>query len=400
MRSGGHSARVAHTRCRCQLRACVVFVHLQVCEGWHAWVLPKPMPIMPIMPIRSSLTPLNALTSYRQDHAAPLSLPSLSRGSPKRRENSGYARSRARQASLMLRAALAEGVAWTALESWARQSGLSYSGWKVGEINGIRGAVATKSLKAGDILVTAPKRSVLMVRAGDQCPLPPDFIDAQYWDEVADYWNIRMALRLLYEKSLGENSSWKAYLDVMPRSFSTPLNWADKELEELQFAPLIQELSSESAYFKSQAQRMQRFLAQPIAQEEVFWALSCAGSRTFTADFDDGGPTAEAMCPIADMVNHNEASAPAFRWNEEEQVFELFSPVSVPRGGEVSISYGEVNNAHLLHYYGFIPGSNVFNSVPITEHEIQAAARELDRQQVRSFFITSQTTRTLLLHKH
>jgi hypothetical protein len=92
------------------------------------------------------------------------------------------------------------------------------------------------------------------------------------------------------------------------------------------------------------------------------------------------------MCPIADMVNHNEASAPAFRWNEEEEVFELFSPVSVPRGGEVSISYGEVNNAHLLHYYGFIPGSNVFNSVPITEHEIQAAARELDSQQVRSFF--------------
>ena len=341
-------------------------------------MLPKPMPI------RSSLTPFNALSTYRQDHAAPLSLPSFSRGSPKWRENSGYARPR--QASLMLRAALSEGVAWTALESWARQSGLSYSGWKVGEINGIRGAVATKSLKAGDILVTAPKASVLMVRAGDQCPLPPDFINAQYWDEVADYWNIRMALRLLYEKRLGETSWWKAYLDVLPRSFSTPLNWAEEELEELQFAPLIQELSSENAYFKSQAQRMQRFLAQPVSLEEVFWALSCAGSRTFTADFDDGGPTAEAMCPIADMVNHNEASAPAFRWNEEEEVFELFSPVSVPRGGEVSISYGEVNNAHLLHYYGFIPGSNVFNSVPITEHEIQAAARELDSQQVRSFF--------------
>ena len=42
---------------------------------------------------------------------------------------------------------------------------------------------------------------------------------------MVEYWNIRMALRLLYEKSLGDASSWKAYLDVMPASFSTPLNW-------------------------------------------------------------------------------------------------------------------------------------------------------------------------------
>jgi hypothetical protein len=51
----------------------------------------------------------------------------------------------------------------------------------------------------------------------------------------------------------------------------------------------------------------------------------------------------------------------------------------------VSISYGEVNNAHLLHYYGFIPGANVYNSVPITEHQIQMAAGQLDSQQVPSY---------------
>ena len=38
-----------------------------------------------------------------------------------------------------------------------------------------------------------------------------------------------------------------------------------------------------------------------MTQEEIFWGLSCAGSRTFTADFGEG-PAAEAMCPIADMV--------------------------------------------------------------------------------------------------
>jgi len=74
-------------------------------------------------------------------------------------------------------------------------------------------------------------------------------------------------------------------------------------VQELQFAPLVNELLVEKAFFSSEARRMQQFLAQPIPQELFFWALSCAGSRTFTADFNDGGPTAEAMCPIADMVS-------------------------------------------------------------------------------------------------
>ena len=42
-----------------------------------------------------------------------------------------------------------------------------------------------------------------------RCPLPTDFVDARYWDEMQGYWNVRMALRLLYEKRLGAASSWK-----------------------------------------------------------------------------------------------------------------------------------------------------------------------------------------------
>jgi hypothetical protein len=222
-----------------------------------------------------------------------------------------------------------------------------------------------------------------MVSEGDSCPLPADFIDPLYWDEISEYWNLRMALRLLYEKRLGKESSWKAYLDVMPTSFATPLNWSDEEVSQLQFAPFVDELQVERSFFGFEAERLRRHMPVPVSKEEVFWGLSCAGSRTFTADFGDG-PAAEAMCPIADMVNHNEASAPAFRWDEEEEAFELFSPLSLREGEEVCISYGEVNNAHLLHYYGFVPASNTFDSVPITEKEIQAAARQLDKDRVEA----------------
>jgi hypothetical protein len=104
------------------------------------------------------------------------------------------------------------------------------------------GAVATQDIEAGHVLVKAPLDSVLMVSEADSCPLPEDFIDPKYWDGISEYWNLRMALRLLYEKRLGADSSWKAYLDVMPTSFTTPLNWSDEEVAQLQFLPFVDEL--------------------------------------------------------------------------------------------------------------------------------------------------------------
>ena len=129
---------------------------------------------------------------------------------------------------------LAEGEGWAALEQWGKSKGMSWSSWKVGEINGIRGAVATCNIKEGDVLVRAPPQALLMVSPGETCPLPPEFIDAKYWDSMQDYWNVRLALRLLYEVRLGADSQWKPYIDVMPASFSTPINWSDRELSELQ----------------------------------------------------------------------------------------------------------------------------------------------------------------------
>lgn len=118
-------------------------------------------------------------------------------------------------------------------------------------------------------------------------------------------------------------------------------------------------------------------MPEPFSQKEFFWALACAGSRTFTADFG-GGEQGEIMCPIADMVNHDGQSAPAMRFREKTGLFELFSPLETPRGSEICISYGNVSNHHLLHYYGFVPDDNVYDYVPITEYEL-VTARDAER---------------------
>jgi hypothetical protein len=84
-----------------------------------------------VTPVGSPAASLGAFAACRPRPAAPLSPLFLSRRTPGHRRDSGQVLSRPRQASLVLRAALAEGAEWTALENWARSQGLSYSGWKV-----------------------------------------------------------------------------------------------------------------------------------------------------------------------------------------------------------------------------------------------------------------------------
>lgn len=262
---------------------------------------------------------------------------------------------------------------WSELASWATESGLKWQKWVVGEvagIQGLRGAIATQNLKEDEVIVSAPPEATIMVRVNDPCPFPASFLSAEYWDEMSEFWNMRMGLRLLFEKRKGDESTFAPYIKVLPEAFTTPMCWTDAEVQELQWEPLIEDINVERTYFAYEGKRLQKAMQDPPTQEELFWALSCAGTRSFTADYGDPELNGELMCPIADMVNHDYRAKPAFRYIPDTNEFELFAPVPFKRGDQVCISYGDVNNEHLLHYYGFIPGVNGFDHFSISEKEI------------------------------
>jgi len=265
---------------------------------------------------------------------------------------------------------------WLQLVDWAEKEKIKWSGFKVDDVGGYRGAIATRSLKEEDVIVVSPRESTLLVQEHDECPFPPDFLDPQYWDEIHEYWNLRMALRLIYEKRRGEESKWYQYIQILPTNFDVPLLFSQDELKELQDPLFIHEVEIEQKYFEYERRRMADFMPLPPSKEELGWALACAGSRTFTADFGDGRPVGQCMCPIADMVNHEDEAEPAFRWNPEEECFELFAPRSRQRGEEICISYGDVNGKHLLHYYGFLPFKNKHEHFVVTEDEILETVKE------------------------
>lgn len=70
---------------------------------------------------------------------------------------------------------------WETFEKWSNARGICFEHWQVGDVgNGLRGAVASRNVKEGSVLVSAPPDAVLSVREADACPLSRSFVDHAY----------------------------------------------------------------------------------------------------------------------------------------------------------------------------------------------------------------------------
>jgi hypothetical protein len=78
------------------------------------------------------------------------------------------------------------------------------------------------------------------------------------------------------------------------------------------------------------------------------------------------------MVPMADMLNHEAgvSSLDDFEFSSDADAFLLKSRDGVGAGREVTISYGAVDNRHLLQYYGFALPNNPDDFVGISMEEL------------------------------
>jgi hypothetical protein len=102
---------------------------------------------------------------------------------------------------------------------------------------------------------------------------------------------------MFYELSLGEESFWKPWLDILP---DIEMRWADDELVELQdrtFEKRYQKVKSTvENYFEDMLVLNMYF---KITREDLFKVRAWVVTRTFV--YGDG----VAMVPLADCLNHS-----------------------------------------------------------------------------------------------
>ena len=229
-------------------------------------------------------------------------------------------------------------------------------------------------------------------------------------------------MAILYERSLGTESKWWAYLSTLPDAEPLPLLWTDECLQLLRGTGLGPEEVHERRNLLLQGVRtcldvareqlgsglqldptVVAFLVSLQANPDAILAAdTLATSRKFTiGGGEEGGKDGgeEVMLPLGDMLNHacrstgdkgdedsDESMEEQAHSDQEMENDENDSePVggmdvmmcckqssvhvkvvtAVVQGAEIFNTYGEFGNAELLQKYGFVVPGNPFDSVDI-----------------------------------
>ncbi|KAL0317234.1 UNVERIFIED_CONTAM: Ribosomal lysine N-methyltransferase 3 [Sesamum angustifolium] len=160
-------------------------------------------------------------------------------------------------------------------------------------------------LKEGDIVATIPKQSCLTVRTSAASSLV---------EEAQLGGNLGLVVALMYEKSLGPQSKWFQYLQILPPFEPIPLLWSLSEIDSLLTGTELHKIVKEDKALVYQDWKecikplldLDSFQLNPefFTADEYIAAKSLVASRSFQVDEYHGS----GMVPLADLFNHKTAA--------------------------------------------------------------------------------------------
>ncbi|XP_059656239.1 ribosomal lysine N-methyltransferase 3 [Cornus florida] len=256
---------------------------------------------------------------------------------------------------------------------------------------------AVCDLHEEDLVATIPKQSCLTIKTSRASHL----IEAAGLDGL-----LGLSVALMYEKSLGEDSPWFGYLQLLPHSeYCTPLLWTLEQIDSLLSGTELHKIVEEDKALICEDWKeciLPLLASAPLELnpdffgiEQYFAARSLIASRSFEIDDYHGF----GMVPLADLFNHktgaedvhfttvsshlepdndaededkneydNAGDGESLDQNLEEDeptVLEMIIVKDVKAGAEVFNTYGSLGNAALLHRYGFTEPDNPYDIVNI-----------------------------------
>ncbi|KAG2183393.1 hypothetical protein INT43_006399 [Umbelopsis isabellina] len=265
--------------------------------------------------------------------------------------------------------------------------------------NAGRGMVAVKDIKEGDLLFSLPRKILLSEETSELANIP----DVKEKLQQLDGWS-PLILCMMYE-SQREQSFWKPYFDILPKEFSTPMFWDQKDLKELAGTSVIDKIGKEDAetlynetllpiikshpgVFDEKVHNVDLFhvcgslimaysfhdeLAVRKRQEnDEKDNLDEAEAEAEAEDEDEDSDEEEeeeqgiiAMVPMADMLNHRTGFNNARLFHEPEAL-QMRAIKDIKAQDQIYNTYGDLCNGDLLRKYGFVDEPNEHDIVEIS----------------------------------
>ncbi|KAK9867596.1 hypothetical protein WJX84_003298 [Apatococcus fuscideae] len=250
---------------------------------------------------------------------------------------------------------------------------------------GQRGIIAIQDIAEGEQLVRLPLRLALTDHPRDE--------ESNRLVYEGAPWSVRLAAKLLREASKGEDSAWFPFIQALPTSINTPLDYEWEVLQQVEDPYMGQALDSAGWLTQDAYPRLDPHAIGNASREEFEWAHQVVLSRTFGSAGEDGGVGVRFLMPILDMLNHGGDQTPLLlsdppmamddvRWNlvapdssgSEQDNWEivLTANKAVQANDEVLLSYGERGNDEFFGGYGFVPPRNPHEEMVLFGDTVEA----------------------------
>lgn len=261
-----------------------------------------------------------------------------------------------------------------------------------------RGLMSKTSLQEGQLVIALP----------ESCLLTTDTVLRSYLGPYVAKWQpppsplLALCTFLVSEKHAGDQSPWKPYLEVLPKTYTCPV-CLEPEVVNLLPGPLkskareqrtrVWEFFSSSRDFFSSLQPL-----FPEAVESIFsysallWAWCTVNTRAvymkqrprqcFSTE-----PDTCALAPYLDLLNHSPAVQVKAAFNEESRCYEIRTGTSCRKHEEVFICYGPHGSHRLLLEYGFVSPRNPHACVYVPKDILVKYLPSTDKQMNKKISI-------------
>lgn len=204
-------------------------------------------------------------------------------------------------------------VALQGLKDWAFREGIRYPklDYPVRFPPGYVGSQALETIGPNEVIVSAPRRMLLMASDVDKTELAPIITEHPElfdWKQNSWYDDYRLIIFMIFERHKGADSYWYYFLETLPKELDTVLIWTEEELSELQDSLLVKDAKERLREVRDCWRQVKTVLKQypslfnndMLSFEDFLWAQQIVASRAFGKSVPS-----TSLCPIAEFLNHD-----------------------------------------------------------------------------------------------
>jgi len=224
--------------------------------------------------------------------------------------------------------------------------------------------IATETISPGEIMVSVPFKFLMSPKAAGESKVGVAF------KEIALPSSIIMALWLVHERA-DPNSFWKPWIDIMPATVPSSLNFNEAEMAEME-GSMMQSITAKRKQLLAleHAQVMQAlqvnhsalFPNETYTLEAYTWASTIVASRSIVVS--SGNVTVPLLVPFVDLAQHDHNTNSTYEFDDDNN-FKVVINEQVNASSPVRVSIGYRSNGQLLLSHGLTLANNDFDQVQL-----------------------------------